>query len=63
MSNSLTVHHDKLPLEPYEITRALRGNCGKTADIGRGGDGICDGYHVMDLEAANTYEGTTTSTP
>jgi glutaryl-CoA dehydrogenase len=46
------------------ISLMKRNNCGKALDIARvardmlGGNGISDEYHVMNLEAVNTYEGT-----
>ena len=53
---------------PDAISLLKRNNCGKALDIARvardmhGGNGIADEYHVirhvMNLEAANTYEGT-----
>jgi hypothetical protein len=43
-SRCWTTQYDKVLLEPNEITHALRRNCGKALDIGRGGSGICDGY-------------------
>ena len=58
---------------PEMVSILKRNNCGKALDIARaardmhGGNGIADEYHVirhvMNLEAINTYEGTTTSTP
>lgn len=54
---------------PEMISMIKRNSCGKALDIARvardmlGGNGISDEYHiirhVMNLEAVNTYEGTT----
>jgi len=53
---------------PEMVSILKRNNCGKALAIAReardmfGGNGICDEYHVirhaMNLEAVNTYEGT-----
>ena len=53
---------------PETISMIKRNNCEKALHIARmardmlGGNGICDEYHVirhmMNLEAVNTYEGT-----
>lgn len=54
---------------PEMVSMLKRNSCGKALAIAReardmlGGNGICDEYHVirhlMNLEAVNTYEGTT----
>jgi glutaryl-CoA dehydrogenase len=59
---------DEGTLSPELISIAKRNNCGKALDIARqardmhGGNGVSDEYHVirhaMNLEAVNTYEGT-----
>jgi glutaryl-CoA dehydrogenase len=49
---------------PEMVSILKRNNCGKALDVARtardmhGGNGIADEYHVMNLEAVNTYEGT-----
>ena len=55
---------------PEMVSMLKRNSCGKALAIAReardmlGGNGVCDEYHVirhlMNLEAVNTYEGTTT---
>ena len=55
-------------MKPEMISLVKRNNCQKALDIARtsrdihGGNGIADEYHVirhcMNLEAVNTYEGT-----
>ena len=59
---------DKDQMQPEMISLVKRNNCQKALDIARtardihGGNGIADEYHVirhaMNLEAVNTYEGT-----
>ena len=59
---------DKEQMQPEMISLVKRNNCQKALDIARtardihGGNGIADEYHVirhaMNLEAVNTYEGT-----
>jgi len=59
---------DKNQMQPEMISLVKRNNCQKALDIARtardihGGNGISDEYHVirhaMNLEAVNTYEGT-----
>ena len=59
---------DKNQMQPEMISLVKRNNCQKALDIARtardihGGNGIADEYHVirhaMNLEAVNTYEGT-----
>lgn len=59
---------DEGRVAPEMISLIKRNNCGKALDIARmardmhGGNGISDEYHVMrhmvNLETANTYEGT-----
>ena len=59
---------DEGKMKPEMISLAKRNNCQKALDIAResrdihGGNGISDEYHVirhcMNLEAVNTYEGT-----
>ena len=59
---------DKGQMQPEMISLVKRNNCQKALDIARtardihGGNGIADEYHVirhaMNLEAVNTYEGT-----
>ena len=59
---------DEKKMEPEMISLLKRNNCQKALDIARvardihGGNGISDEYHVirhcMNLEAVNTYEGT-----
>ena len=68
-----TVHRvgrliDQNQMQPEMISLVKRNNCQKALDIARtardihGGNGIADEYHVirhaMNLEAVNTYEGT-----
>ncbi len=59
---------DEKKMEPEMISLLKRNNCQKALDIARvardihGGNGISDEYHIirhcMNLEAVNTYEGT-----
>ena len=59
---------DKGQMKPEMISLVKRNNCQKALDIARdardmhGGNGIADEYHIirhsMNLEAVNTYEGT-----
>tara|TARA_B100001115_G_C15844936_1_gene425159 strand:+ start:294 stop:1451 length:1158 start_codon:yes stop_codon:yes gene_type:complete len=59
---------DEKKMEPEMISMLKRNNCQKALDIARvardihGGNGISDEYHIirhcMNLEAVNTYEGT-----
>ena len=59
---------DNGDMKPEMISMVKRNNCQKALDIARtsrdihGGNGIADEYHVirhcMNLEAVNTYEGT-----
>ena len=59
---------DQAEAAPEMISLIKRNNCGKALDIARlardmhGGNGISDEYHIirhcMNLEAVNTYEGT-----
>lgn len=59
---------DEGKLAAEMVSLVKRNSCGKSLDIARqcrdilGGNGICDEYHiirhVMNLEAVNTYEGT-----
>lgn len=59
---------DSEKMKPEMISLLKRNNCQKALDIAResrdihGGNGISDEYHVirhaMNLEAVNTYEGT-----
>ena len=59
---------DQKQMQPEMISLVKRNNCQKALDIARtardihGGNGIADEYHVirhaMNLEAVNTYEGT-----
>ena len=59
---------DDNQMKPEMISLVKRNNCQKALDISRqardihGGNGISDEYHVirhcMNLEAVNTYEGT-----
>jgi glutaryl-CoA dehydrogenase len=59
---------DQGNLAPESISLIKRNNCQKALDIARvardihGGNGISDEYHIirhcMNLEAVNTYEGT-----
>ena len=59
---------DEEKMVPEMISLIKRNNCGKALDIARmardmhGGNGVIDEYHVvrhsMNLEAVNTYEGT-----
>ena len=59
---------DQNQMQPEMISLVKRNNCQKALDIARtardihGGNGIADEYHVirhaMNLEAVNTYEGT-----
>ena len=59
---------DNGDMKPEMISLVKRNNCQKALDIARtsrdihGGNGIADEYHVirhcMNLEAVNTYEGT-----
>ena len=59
---------DEKKFKPEMISLVKRNNCQKALDIARaardihGGNGISDEYHVvrhsMNLEAVNTYEGT-----
>ena len=59
---------DEGKMKPEMISLVKRNNCQKGLDIARsardifGGNGIADEYHVirhcMNLEAVNTYEGT-----
>jgi len=59
---------DENKMVPEMISMLKRNNCQKALDIAResrdihGGNGISDEYHiirhVMNLEAVNTYEGT-----
>ena len=59
---------DEEKMKPEMISMLKRNNCQKALEIAReardihGGNGICDEYHVirhvMNLEAVNTYEGT-----
>jgi glutaryl-CoA dehydrogenase len=59
---------DDNKMKPEMISLVKRNNCQKALDIARsardihGGNGISDEYHVvrhsMNLEAVNTYEGT-----
>ena len=59
---------DEGKMKPEMISLVKRNNCQKALDIAResrdihGGNGISDEYHVirhcMNLEAVNTYEGT-----
>ena len=59
---------DTEQMQPEMISLVKRNNCQKALDIARtardihGGNGIADEYHVirhaMNLEAVNTYEGT-----
>ena len=59
---------DQNEMKPEMISMVKRNNCQKALDIARdsrdihGGNGISDEYHVirhcMNLEAVNTYEGT-----
>jgi glutaryl-CoA dehydrogenase len=59
---------DQNKMKPEMISLVKRNNCQKALDISRtardihGGNGISDEYHVirhaMNLEAVNTYEGT-----
>ena len=59
---------DKGQMKPEMISLVKRNNCQKALDIARdardmhGGNGISDEYHIirhsMNLEAVNTYEGT-----
>ena len=68
-SNSFTVPINKIDnFVPEMISLIKRNNCQKALEIARsardihGGNGISDEYHVvrhsMNLEAVNTYEGT-----
>ena len=62
---------DQNEMKPEMISMVKRNNCQKALDIARdsrdihGGNGISDEYHVirhcMNLEAVNTYEGTSDS--
>jgi glutaryl-CoA dehydrogenase len=59
---------DDKKMKPEMISLLKRNNCQKALDIARisrdihGGNGVSDEYHVirhcMNLEAVNTYEGT-----
>jgi glutaryl-CoA dehydrogenase len=59
---------DEGSMKPEMISLVKRNNCQKALDIARsardihGGNGVSDEYHVirhcMNLEAVNTYEGT-----
>ena len=59
---------DDEKMKPEMISLVKRNNCQKALDIARsardihGGNGISDEYHIirhcMNLEAVNTYEGT-----
>ena len=59
---------DEGQMKPSMISLVKRNNCGKALDVARaardihGGNGVTDEYHVirhcMNLEAVNTYEGT-----